>query len=881
MSSAGTRIRFLPSLSHRFGGPVVRGAGQLQSELRLQVIKEGSLHATVTRAVVLRGPGDVVAMHPGAVARVEPPPGSNDFEPNYFPFVEFVDPDFPWRYSLDPDTAPERRRPWLSLLVLSGPERQRLEEEDGLQVVGPVEDGREVLRITGDLLPSLQASWALAHVHLNRHAGEPIGELLGGAPSQICSRLLCCRRLEPRTRYFAFLVPLYRAALTSSAAPTFDLAWDSPAREEIFELPIYYRWEFMTSEHGDFESLARALQASSVTGLPIGTRAVDAGRMRAPGVVGPPLFFEREGALSVPGFAETRPSYADASEPLPLTTRLAASLNASLETGAHADEEDPLVTFPVYGSHHRRVSAVTPPSGGAWAHPAPWLHELNLDFRNRVGAGLGAEVVRQNDHEYVKECWRQVGKLRKVNERLRLSEAGLRIGLTHEKKHVRPLGDDRFVLLTAPYHAHVATTARGAGKSYARAFAMSGIRRGILSQAFKRIAHRAIGIDQVRPFEPYRETCDCVCGRKPPKPVPDEKASAVLRELLGGRGFVAQQIPEKPEVIPVTPVDVGAPFRERFDLQAAMVASLEAIIRFGDGRSVPERLDPIVAGPEIEHPMYRPLSRLSLDYVLPGIEQLPSNGVTLMVENRRFIESYMAGLNHELTRELIWRRYPIYRSATVFRRFWESAARPESIPDIAPMHTWLGDLGTHRPSGGAPSLVLVIKGDLIRRYPGTIVYAVRVDRRTAGRYQYWSEAYPDAPPPMEPPTLIEPIFRAQVGTDVQFVGFPLTMRDVRGPARNGEYYFVLQENQDLPRFGLDVQTAARRRPDLSCNGATAAEDLGWADVTGVLRAGYVTEFPDELFGSAGRAATSASVAARTYQQPVRVAIHASHLLNGD
>ena len=35
------------------------------------------------------------------IARVDPPQGATGFEPNYLPFVEFADADFPWRYSFD------------------------------------------------------------------------------------------------------------------------------------------------------------------------------------------------------------------------------------------------------------------------------------------------------------------------------------------------------------------------------------------------------------------------------------------------------------------------------------------------------------------------------------------------------------------------------------------------------------------------------------------------------------------------------------------------------------------------------------------------------------------------------------------------------------
>src|SRR5687767_5029038 len=44
--------------------------------------------------VRLRGPADVVGFDPSEIVRMDPKPGTVDFEPNYFPAVEFDRPDF-------------------------------------------------------------------------------------------------------------------------------------------------------------------------------------------------------------------------------------------------------------------------------------------------------------------------------------------------------------------------------------------------------------------------------------------------------------------------------------------------------------------------------------------------------------------------------------------------------------------------------------------------------------------------------------------------------------------------------------------------------------------------------------------------------------------
>ena len=45
----------------------------------------------------LLGPGDISGFDARAIARVWPPAGTLDAEANYFPLVEFAQPDLPWR----------------------------------------------------------------------------------------------------------------------------------------------------------------------------------------------------------------------------------------------------------------------------------------------------------------------------------------------------------------------------------------------------------------------------------------------------------------------------------------------------------------------------------------------------------------------------------------------------------------------------------------------------------------------------------------------------------------------------------------------------------------------------------------------------------------
>ena len=67
----------------------------------------------VSKTARLHGPGDIAGIDPLQIVRVEPRPATPDFEPNYFPLIEFDRPDFPWLFSPLKADGQGRLRPWL------------------------------------------------------------------------------------------------------------------------------------------------------------------------------------------------------------------------------------------------------------------------------------------------------------------------------------------------------------------------------------------------------------------------------------------------------------------------------------------------------------------------------------------------------------------------------------------------------------------------------------------------------------------------------------------------------------------------------------------------------------------------------------------------
>src|ERR1700731_2409636 len=97
----------------------------------------------------------------------------------------------------------------------------------------------------------------------------------------------------------------------------------------------------------------------------------------------------------------------------------------------------------------------------------------------------------------------------------------------------------------------------------------------------------------------------------------------------------------------------------------------------------------------------------------------------------------MVGLNYEFGRKLLWRGYPTDLRGSYFRQFWDVGsfidseglshdALKEKLYDIPPIHTWPAgsDLGEHnnRAAAGAQA-VLVIRGELLKRYPTAVIFA--------------------------------------------------------------------------------------------------------------------------------------------------------------
>jgi len=279
---------------------------------------------------------------------------------------------------------------------------------------------------------------------------------------------------------------------------------------------------------------------------------------------------------------------------------------------------------------------------------------------------------------------------------------------------------------------------------------------------------------------------------------------------------------------------------------------------------------------------------------------VPANTVSLLETNQRFIEAYMLGCNHEMTRELRYHEYPIDQRGTYFRQFWDvrgcvpapsATPDPEKLRDIKRIHLWPPDarLGANSarplPPGGA-HLVLSVKGEVFRRYPNTVVYACKAriggpaDGENNGKRILSDEQK-------------HPVFRGRLDPDIRFFGFELTADTARGTGAGAEqgWFFVLQEQVSEPLFGLDAPEGYGRQ-------VTTWDDLSWGDLVlqpdelpGLSYIDLDAELPDTTLvppssgavwhadaGLGPSGATAADLAYITLQRPFRVAMHGADLL---
>ena len=269
------------------------------------------------------------------------------------------------------------------------------------------------------------------------------------------------------------------------------------------------------------------------------------------------------------------------------------------------------------------------------------------------------------------------------------------------------------------------------------------------------------------------------------------------------------------------------------------------------GWLTPVAADRVMAFPRFDRGAYEMLAAFDRNRFCPGIDSVPPDSVTLLRTNPRFIAAFLAGLNQETERELLWRRYPTDQRGTPFQRFW---TRLDGKVDIPPMHEWTpAGLAQQTADGPAGALVLLVRGQLLRRYPNALVVAVPATG-------------PRTPSP--DPTLIQaPVLAGRFDPDVSFFGFALTREQV---VADPGWFFAIMEPPSEPRFGLD-ETSSLDHP-------TRWDDVSWKHLPDAAAGKYLTSAMLRGLSLAPSGLQADETASALFQRPFKLVVHARHLV---
>ena len=916
-------------------------AGAAHASVQVSVeFNNGAQVATTSLDLV--GPGDITAFDPRAIARVWPPVDTLNAESNYFPLVELAQPDLPWRYTPRKSDAQGRLRPWCALLVLAdaemhydGPRPGRSLGAISVAAGTPMPDIAQSwawvhVQVSGDDGMPIETVITTAPERC-------LARLL--CPRRLHSNTTYWACLVPTFdigRLAGLRLPL------GTSGDSLDPAWTTTAGvlARDVTLPVYYRWRFGTGPDGDFESLVRKL-VPAVLPKTAGLRPLD---VSAPGGQ-LPIASANGGALMLGGALiapdATLGDTVSDSFVTSLTDLIAIAPDAIVHGGPsvivpplygtwHAQkarlarDAEPHWFNDLNADPRLRVPAALGAAvvqaqqeilmAEAWQQ-VDGIREANAQLRSaqlarelsrRMHARNNQPKTTNHHHQHKTPIHARttngpvtVGRLTRQSparsalfspqfRRIRrargpIGRRQLRIDVPDGLviSNVNAGKYDGVLVATPPVGAHLITHEWVSTQQTTWKWPLPA--KAILTapQRWGSIAWDPVfGVQPKVPLARMREPASITSFRTAALAFASRKVALAAGETYRRLALPTLHTTMTAATDPATTIPAG--FRQR----------LAGVLKFV--WNPPDPIDPALAYPVFPLPMYAPLAALSQDWMMPGLSDVGANTATVAVTNDAFIEAYMVGLNHEMARELLWNDYPTDQRGSYFRQFWDpsgSVARPtpETSKDITPLNTWepASLLGSHSPKPTPPTVdgkyvVLVVRSEVLRRYPQTVVYAQRA-------------AFANGVYTLDTQQQV-PTFAGRLDPDVAFYGFALAKADARGDGTtaNPGWFFVFQEQPHAPRFGLHVGTAdqtgttpgtwdALAWPHLVATGHSP-DEIGYIDLSTSLPMTAALELPDgrawHLVASApGKPfARGADHAAITQQQPVRVALHASLML---
>lgn len=596
-------------------------------------------------------------------------------------------------------------------------------------------------------------------------------------------------------------------------------------------------------------------------------------------------------------------------------------------SAACADDDpdgSPRLGLPAYGRIH--VGGDDP---AGHQNSPPWYRALNGDPGLRLSAGLATELVRRRQEELSRFAWDAAGQIDEANALLARARAGVAVNNELHARLFDPTLDD-LTKLRLTSAAHRRTSRGGAGSSVADQLAGSlaasvadpdvgrAVRAGgalarvagpggpgLLEAADKSAEHSArpavppgtpvIGDDLAQHFagpDALAEGTLATPGRlsdlldvlldQGAAPLEAERepglgeaeAEAAGRLSEDGRRPVTAPIPASGNVQGAA-VDMRDVSRPRDAIRARVHARLPGIDPF-TGR---DPLAPVRVAPVWPEPLLEALARFAPDRVAPGVSGLAADSVAMLELDVEALEAALVGANHELAGELVWRGFPGDLRHSPIRRVMPGLIGPDrSVPpfDAPELTTWAAGIGDHLVD--VPSLWLLVRTEVFRRAPGTLVYLAEAERDMDGARQLIDQG-----------ERLFPLAMGELVPGTVYLGFDLSSAaEARGDDTDAGWFVVFEQQPSEREFGLDqpIDHTVRSRGEVEA--LDSWNRLAWADVVGQPDNGSPQLLPaaGPLAGATldgtnspewGR--SSADLAAILVQRPVTVAIHASDLLD--
>lgn len=823
----------------------------------------------VTTQVSPYGPGDVIGIDPNQIVRTEPPDGTTNFEPNYLTAVEFDDPELPW---LCTPAAPygATLRPWLCLIALKDGEFSPLPQPDGLPAAITV-TSLPALPPLADLWAWAHVEVTGEAVGTDLRAvqqtspGSVVSRIL--CPRQLeqdtAYHVFVVPCYEPGRLAGLGLPP------AEQAAP----AWPQGSGTSL-DLPCYFRFGFHTSTQGDFASLVRALKPQPLpatvgwrpldvsdpgptpdfaagttlllSGALCSTQPADtaspkpafgaalAGLINAAVALGadpaggddpvvvPPLYGRWHYGHSDPS-APLNPGGPDWFDQLNVDprARLLAGLGAKVvddNRGALlASAFEQLAGVARANQQLRQAqlarAAMVPIHRGRLSAAAPeLLLSLTRGANDRLLAGTTSVGHTLAQHRLPPLALSAA--MARVTARQQTSRAAFLTRLnTVVAAHSAPAG-----MVSMDQVGHSLPTLASADLA-----------------RFQSLTTTLFTTASARPS--FTLSAGPVTGPATASGVTDSAGATAFR-AAAARLAVALQAPSPDPAAP-PPLDfteVRDSVLAGLDPAQTIVTRTLAIVQVsfpaGGGPAAPpatggwggspgrDPLAPIMAYPTFPQAMYEPLRDLSQEYVLPGVGNIPPNAVTLLDADHSVIEAYLVGINHELGRQLLWAGIPGDLRGSYARQFWDVSAvfanptgltgdaLAESLRDIPPIPSWASPLGDNKLNKA--QLILAIRGDVLQRYPETVITAQPAQWNADGTRSIAGVE-------------VSPSFRGTIPPDITFLGFDLDPNDLAGGAtgqgHSAGWFFVFKQVPTGTRFGLEPLST----------GLPTWADASWAD----------------------------------------------------